>query len=465
MTSPQRISVMLAAFGIGGITAAFLLQRQETAKLRVGNETLQQQSKQMAALCANFRQIWSQAIGEASSHRTETVAIDCAEDRGEVSHCGSGFLYGFSADGLEPPDSAVAPLNIRLHRTRIEHTLAQAQRLKALGIQQQVVLSDAWGYGDAHPGDYGNWNKWEKFIRRQLDLVRQAGVQVQFDIWNEPDHGRFWNRTAEQFLETWTRAYRTLRAADPSAIIVGPSWSAVRPGEPRFDNFLLHCKAHHVLPDYITWHFPKDTVAEARACREFCAREGIRVRGIMINEYCGAYEQTPANTAWLLAQLERARVDGACHAIWDERTHNNLDGILAADGPRGRWWVYRRYAEMEGRLRVSTPSANVEALAAADSAARKFRILLGRQGGAGLRLILRLDRLGALPFPGCEQLVQVKVEQIPDSEAGTVTNLPVLFNGTVAAPGGHAEILIPWLNPGDAFAVVISPVDRSLAER
>jgi hypothetical protein len=456
MGSTQIKTVIVAFLVIGCITTAFLLQHQAQARLQLDNESLRQRSEQMARLCASFRQICSHSVGEASNRLSETVSIDCGRDRGGLRHCGSGFLYGFSPNGSEPPDSAVAPLNIRLHRAGLEDTLAQAGRMKALGIQQQVVLSEVWGYEKTHPGDHGDWTTWEKCIRRQMDLVRQAGSQVQYDIWNEPDHGHFWGRTPEQFHETWTRACRTLRAADPAAIIVGPSWSNVHPGEPRFENFLLRCKTNDVLPDYITWHFPKDTVGEVRACREFCERAGIHVKGILINEYAPANEQTAAATAWHLAQLEAAQVDGACRAIWDDSQHNNLDGILAGGVPRGPWWVYRRYAEMGGQLLDSTPSANVDALAAADPTARKLDILLGRRGWAGLSVMVRVDHLEAVPFLGRAQGVWIRVEQI-ENQGGTVTNLAVLLDGTMGSPTGRAEFLIPWLNPGDAYAVQITP--------
>jgi hypothetical protein len=280
---------------------------------------------------------------------------------------------------------------------------------------------------------------------------------VQYDNCNEPDHGHFWGRTPEQFYETWTRAFRALRAGDPAALIVGPSWSNVHPGEPRFEKFLLYCKSNDVVPDYIAWHFPKDTLAEVRACREFCERAGIHVKGILINEYCGANEQTAAAAAWHLAQLERAQVDGACHAIWDDRQHNNLDGILAGGEPRGQWWVYRRYAEMEGQRLDSTPSENVYALAAADPSAHKLHLLLGRRGGAGLHVMVRLDHLEAVPFLRRAQALRINVEQIRESQGGAATTPAVLLNGTVTPLMGSAEFLIPWPNPGDAYAVQITP--------
>src|SRR5208283_4049511 len=113
-----------------------------------------------------------------------------------------------------------------------------------------------------------------------------------------------------------------------------------------------------------------------RYCREFCARWEIPIKGIIVNEYCLKQDQCAAATAWHLAQLERARVEGACHAIWGDERNHNLDGILVGGAPRGQWWVYQRYARISGRLLGSTPSPNADLAAVADPKAKKLRMLL-----------------------------------------------------------------------------------------
>jgi hypothetical protein len=453
----KLIASIALAVVILGMTTCLLLQHRALEELRAENKELQGHSEQLTRLCADIRAAWPQASASGVSNLEEAVAVDCAHDCGPVSHCASGFLFGFSDDGLEPPNSAVVPLNIRLHRTRLSLAKAQARRMKSLGFQVQVVVSDDWGYGQVHPGDNGDWAPWEKFVSHQVEAARKAGLQVQFDIWNEPDYGLFWQRSPEQFLETWTRAYQAIRAADPSAVIVGPSWSNVHPGQPRFDDFLLCCKTNGVIPDYVSWHFPNDTVAEVRYCREFCARWGIAIRGIVLNEYCLKQEQCAATTAWHLARLERARVDGACHAIWGDERNHNLDGILVGGAPRGQWWVYRRYAQLSGQLLASTPGASVDLAAAADPKAKKLWVLLGRRGNIGLHVKVRLDHLEALPFLAKREKVQVQVEQILDNDGAAVTNLPMVLEETATVIDGRASFLIPWLGPRDAYAVQISP--------
>jgi hypothetical protein len=455
--SKINASMTSALVVILGMTAWLLLQHRTLAGLRSDNKGLRRQSEQLARLCADIRAVRPQASALGPTNLAEAVAVDCAVDCGPVSHCGSGFLFGFSDDGLDPPDSAVVSLKIRLHRTKLSLAKAQADRMRRLGFELQVVLSDDWGYGQAHPGDNGDWAPWEEYVRHQVAIAREAGLHVQFDIWNEPDYRLFWQRTPEQFLDTWTRAYHAIRAAEPSAVIVGPSWSNVHPGQPRFDDFLLHCKTNGVVPDYITWHFPNDTVAEVRYCREFCARWAIPIKGIIVNEYCLKQDQCAAATAWHLAQLERARVEGACHAIWGDERNHNLDGILVGGAPRGQWWVYQRYARISGRLLGSTPSPSADLAAVADPKAKKLRMLLGRRGDVGLHLEVRLDHLDALPFLAKQEKVQVQVEQIPDNDGAAVTNLPIVSAQTATVVGGRANFVIPWLALRDAYAVQISP--------
>ena len=56
--------------------------------------------------------------GTLTAAAAETVTVDLGADSGEILHRASGFLHGFSHDGQLPPDKMIAPLKVRLHRTR-----------------------------------------------------------------------------------------------------------------------------------------------------------------------------------------------------------------------------------------------------------------------------------------------------------------------------------------------------------
>ena len=390
----------------------------------------------------------------------ETVTVDLGADGGEVLHRASGFLHGFSNDGQLPPDAMIVPLKVRLHRTRPVATWAQAERMKKLAIEQQVVISDGWGYGKAHPGDDHQWTKWEDFVVRMVHDAQQRGLKPQWDIWNEPDHGYFWKRSAEQFDETWRRAYLKIRQTDPQAVIVGPSWSGVHPGQPRFTAFIRFCKEHRVMPDYVCWHFPKDVVKEADECRRLLKEENIQVKGLMVNEYCLAKEQYAAKTAWLIAQVERAKIDLSCHAIWGDEGKGNLDGILfdaRKAEPKGQWWAYQRYGELSGRLVVTTPSGKIDLVASSDERGKRARVLLGNSGTFSGDLTVRFQGLSKAVYLREGNEVHVVVERIPEDNGGAVTDVQLVLDNRMTVRDNTLDVTIPWTSDRDAVAIRLGP--------
>ena len=159
----------------------------------------------------------------------------------------SGFLHGFSGDGQLPPDGMVVPLKVRLHRTRPGTTWSQAERMKKLGIQQQIVVSDGWGYGREHPGDDGQWAKWEDFVTHMVQEAQRRGLKLAV--------GHLERARPPLLLAALARAVQRdlaagvtlkIRQADPGAVIVGPSWSNVHPGQPRFTAFIRFCNGRQV---------------------------------------------------------------------------------------------------------------------------------------------------------------------------------------------------------------------------
>jgi Glycosyl hydrolases family 39 len=393
----------------------------------------------------------------------ETVTVDLGADGGEILHRASGFLHGFSHDGQLPPDNMIVPLKARLHRTRPGTTWAQAERMKKLGIEQQLVISDGWGYGKEHPGDDGKWVKWEEFVVRIVQDAQKRGLKPQWDIWNEPDHHFFWQRSPEQFNETWRRAYLKIRQADPQAIIIGPSWSNVHPGQPRFAEFIRFCKENKVVPDYVCWHFPRDVLKEAEECRKLLKAENIQVKGLMINEYCTPNEQYAGKTAWLIAQIERAKIDLSCHAIWSDEGKGNLDGILfdARQAiPKGQWWAYQRYAALSGGLASSTPSTKIDLVASRDEQGRIVHVLLGNKGGLRGDVKVSFHGLDKAAYLREGDRIQVVVERIPEDKGGAVIAVQTVIDTRLPIYDSTLDVTIPWTSDRDAFAVRLGPNQR-----
>ena len=292
------------------------------------------------------------SAGSPAVESPETVIVDLAVDEGPITYRASGFLHGMTGD--EPPDHLVAPLKPKLFRDWADGPVgafATNPRVQRLGARQQLVVSDSWGdrYGFGRsqhwPGDGGDWAEWENLV---ADLVTRAKGQqcvFEWDIWNEPDTETFWGRDQSQFYETWRRGYVKIREFDPEAVIVGPSLSGYE--RQSLLDFLTYAKSHNVLPDILSWHeFGWEEQNVSRQIPDHVTEmltlmkeQGIRISRISLNEIVGPDCQLkPGPTLGFFVGVERASVEGACHACWDEEdgkfsncNNISLDGLLTPE--------------------------------------------------------------------------------------------------------------------------------------
>lgn len=390
--------------------------------------------------------------------------MNLASDAGTPAYRAAGFLHGFSSldDSRKRMAARAAPLKVSCIRAQALSCWHQAPVCASLGIRQIAAISCDWGFGECHPhpGDGGEWRAWEMLIERLVAGRKQCGAAVWWDIWNEPDYLFYWRRPPEQFLETWKRAHRLLRRLDPDMPIIGPEWSGemdVR--SERFERFLRFGLEHDVLPDYFDWHFPDDIVEETAFCRKLFSKLGVRFRGLVVSEYCDQHRYHGGRMAFEIAQIERAGLDQACLASWSVP----LGGAFAdpATGtPRGVWWVYRRYAQITGRLVATEPSRETELVAGTDAGNRTARILLGRRGGgAAAPVSLRVEGLDAAPYLVRRGRVRVRVERIPDTGPGVpLPRPPIVADSAPAVVDGAVNVTLPWTRDRDAYSILLGNI-------
>ena len=358
-----------------------------------------------------------------------TVKVDFGSIKGPAAHRASGFLHSISAD--QPDDRIVRQLKPKLFRRKAREALNPSiyQRLASFNAEVQSVISDAYGYpgkSRAWPGDGDDWSAWENLVEELLQDANSKGLRVLWDVWNEPDLSMFWDRSAEQFFETWKRAVNTIRRVDPKAIIVGPSLAK---GAYYLYGFLLKAHANNVLPDIISWHdVSLDHPNNVSSVRQFMAKYQIPDRPISINEFQPADgKYRPGLTVWWLAHIEDEGPDSAAYACWQDPTGywdcdvNTLDGLLTADGQaRSIWFAHKGYAEITGQLvDVLIPGAKIAGIAGVDEALQSARVLLGRREFpdssklSTVEVVCKgLDRVSYLIEDG---KIFVRAERIPDS--------------------------------------------------
>ena len=423
---------------------------------------------------------------------SQTVAVNFASTTGTANGVGSGFLYGLSQDGTGPDDGLLASIAPTSGRgggarlsgggwigdgytdgpgftARIDSAIDQARRLNQspTHARYDLLVSDLYGAdttqpsGTTYPCASGNCSNWISFIDDVVADVQAAGVNVNYDIWNEPDNGSFWapGYAGTQYFQMWDSAVNEIRRLIPSATIVGPSVS-------NFNNnyiteFLSHVKTAGTVPNYLNWHFSGTPVADAATVNGDLSADGISGVKLSMNEYLNTSGENAGFEAWYLAQLAASGISYADHAIWadccnvgslDQTLVQNSSGVYV---PTGQWWVYKDYADVTGSLAAVSDGSSTDAVAAEDSSRKIATVLLGDDAGNTGTITLNLNGLSAIPWAFSSTGADVVVQRIPDQNPLAA---PTVVSSQIVAPGtASLSLPINWVAANDAYFVTITP--------
>jgi hypothetical protein len=408
----------------------------------------------------------------------DAVTLDMAVTEGAPAYSASGFIYGISQDGLQPPDSLLSGIKVKAFRagrgtsggcgeanwkTHWAVMKAYYAKAKAMGASMSLLLSDDYQYSCPLPGANGDWTAFEGFMAQLIDSVKANGMtgpDVRWELWNESDYApTFWSGTQAQWLETWKHEYQQIRAALPSAVIEGPSF-ATGPGGSAMNAFLDYAKANDVLPDILNWHEAgggSDPVADLAAINRGLSTRGITaVKRFDINEYGSKAEQNPGHSAWFLARFDRAGIPGM-RSNWAGGTtfFSNMGDLVAANWlPNSQYWVYKRYADQTG-LRINTiAGTQVDAVGYEDAAAAKSIIVVGNRGGSTGAVNVIIKNVPS--WLQSEGKAKVLVEMMPTGTAAASAPAAV-SNVSVPVTCNTLVVTLDWATATDGYALTLTP--------
>jgi hypothetical protein len=215
-----------------------------------------------------------------------------------------------------------------------------------------------------------------------------------------------------------------------------------------------------MAPEVLAWHeiggtiHGQDPVGSRAAAEALMSRYGLKVRGYQVNEYAEEDQQLPGRSAWFIARLERAGVDGL-RANWGRGAslHDDLAGLLEHDEhghrPRGDWYVYARYAAQVGRIAATSTQGPVDAFATLDEVSGVASILVGHHGEVACTARLHIVGMPA-------QDVAISVERLGSDGPSTDAAHAVI------ADGRGLSVQLDYADPRDAFVVSLmgAPVER-----
>ncbi|GAB3654288.1 ricin-type beta-trefoil lectin domain protein [Glycomyces tarimensis] len=438
-------------------------------------------------------------VTPGESRAQVSLNVDLASEVGPSKDVGLGFLYGVTGDGRQPADEFLEPLRMNAfraggHMTRgwiedgyqfgpatqtiIDSLVAQAERFTAppYEAQYQVILSDVYGaFGGQgadtmYPCDNGDCSNWADFVATVVETLRDTGMPMSYDIWNEPDIEIFWTRgvNSEQYFQMWDTAVREIRRVDPDAIILGPSFAYTPERRPeQWQTWLAHTKAADTLPDWIANHtlgVVDDPVSVGRSTLDALAANGIPPLPMSANEYQPADMQTTNVLAWYLARFAQSDYANALRGNWVCCLTPNLTGLLTetAGGwqPTGLWWTMRAYADMTGTLVSTSEQVGGTAISAAkDSDNQRAVAIVGDINGYTGSASVTFDGLASTPWLAADGNVHVTVQRLPEQAP---LNAPqVVFEQDMSASNGSITVPLNFQQSNDAYAVYLTPGGQS----
>jgi hypothetical protein len=412
----------------------------------------------------------------------DAVTVDMGSLSGAPTYRASGFIYGISQDGSQPPNATLTDIKITHLRcggaqigcpnggyvngqyaARWNAVKAYYAKAKAIGATLLVLVHDIWGADGAcnvpsYPGDGGDWTAYTTFINQLITDFKTAGMtgkDVRWELWNEPDYSGFWKGTQSQWLEMWKRGYQQVRAALPDAVMEGPSTAGGVGGW--FTAFLDYVKTNNVVPDYIGWHEAGggDPVNDGKSAKSALSSRSINVANLDVSEYGSSSDQTAGHSAWYLARFERAGVDGL-RSNWGggNGLYATMGGMVTNSWqPKGQWWIYKRYADQTGLQAIVTAGAQADAVAYLDAAARKAIIVVGNKGSVTGTVSVKITNIPAdLQASGS---AQVLIENMPDGTAA-VSAPTVVSDSAMTLTGNSLTVPWSWSKAADGYAITLT---------
>ena len=415
----------------------------------------------------------------------------------------SGFLE--SAPQPSALVSALKPTVWRVADTREGAIVSRYASSKTL------ILSELWrpatssynsGYAAAPWKDWNNYRAWVTGVVKAAkvggwapqywDLVNEA------DLMSNPANPYFApadrsSATPANLLQMILVAYRAVRAADPTAKIVGPSFSEYQDSvtapadRPNMRTFIQFAAANNMKLDAVSWHELNDQFSSydgvampvvltehvERFRRQLAKYPALGNPSVFINEYTQpSTNLLPGWNAGYMGEIDRAPVAQANRTCWDTCFTPSIDGLLTQtdstySGTTASYWTYKAYADMRGATEMDAKSSiawRFSGTATRDDASRTVRVLAGAHWGCAPSVNPSCTNgfdPGAMtasvdvPYAYGPTAV-VDVYKLP-AGVGPVAGPTLLSSVTTNVVGGRVAVWLSGVNDGDAISVILTP--------
>lgn len=320
---------------------------------------------------------------------TPSITFDASELKGEVTSGASGYLYGLSEEGV-PSKNMTESLKISSVSAKIKDGL-QHPVGDVSHVAGQLIADDSFDYNIVYLQDvyktwyydYENITEMKKNgtydykqylqtnffpqIKKAIEsmLNDEYADKLVFCIFNECDNGVWfgrWDAENERHLfdendypafnEAWKMTYDYVKSIAPDVPVGGPG--NYHYNHSKMDDFLAFTSENDCTPQVLIYHELDDNslygwqpdVDDLHALED---KYGIdKSTPIIVTEYGRMSDNgNPAMMLRYISRIENSKVY-ANQAYW--LMANNLCNTCADyNTPNSAWWVYRRYASLDGQ--------------------------------------------------------------------------------------------------------------------
>jgi hypothetical protein len=410
----------------------------------------------------------------AAGAATFSLSVSLSDSIRPVTHCASGSLYGITETLPSDIAGMVAPLKPNAfnqpalagtgYQQPIGGAIAVSGRIASTTGRVQIRLADVypgWPYGWVSTSDY----------KTQITNVINAKIAsgrsnyAGYEIWNEPD-GTWKSASGDFNTVCWKPAYDLIRSLDPTAKIVGPSYSYYN--NTSMQSFLTYCKANNCLPDVVSWHqWGSDGfIGAVQSYRALETSLGITSRDLSINEYSSnthTLEGCPGVSVPFIAKFERNRVESAMISWWFTALPGRLGSLLTSGNAKGGgWYLYKWYGDMAGYMAKTVPpndkSDGVDAFANVDKSTQSASIVLGGNSVGTVNVAVS----GVPAWMGSSVIVKLESVTWTDKDQA-VSGTTTVSTTTYTVSNGTFTVPVNVANADYAYRLSVTPASTGVA--
>lgn len=428
-----------------------------------------------------------------------TLNIDASKELSPVSTRATGFLYGLAEEGV-PSKAMTDSLDISSvsqkvtdglqHPTGdISHVSPQLEECDYTVVYLQDAYS-TWYYCHDEIMEMrknGTYD-WESFLKESyFPLVKEKVEKLKdvpykdklvYCIYNECDNGIWFGNYVDgvahydeigrqNFYEAWKMTYDYVKSLDSEAVIGGPGFCDYE--TVKMEGFVKYCAENSCMPEImiyheLAWWSIPDWHKHVEDYRRIEDMYGVSDLPIVVTEY-GTMEDcgNPTTMLHYIIAMEKSGVYGDM-AYW--RLANNLNDTAADDNsPNSNWWLYRKYAEMDGNLLETTSSSQdkynyrerLDGIASLTDDKEKISMIVSGSEDRQFVKVKNIDKTNI------GKKVNVKIECVYyQGLTGVVSSPVVLREYNTSASFGDLNINLPGTDTDAVYFITLSEAEDDL---